>query len=68
MCFLLEWLNICSSDCQLLQASQERNYHIFYCMLAGMSAEQKKTLSLGKATDFNFLTKVFNQLLTKHHK
>ncbi|XP_062337712.1 unconventional myosin-VIIb [Osmerus eperlanus] len=49
--YLLETSRVCH------QASEERNYHVFYCMLAGMSAEQKKMLSLGDATDFNFLTK-----------
>ncbi|KAM6921827.1 unconventional myosin-VIIb [Xenentodon cancila] len=37
------------------QAPEERNYHVFYYMLVGMSAEQKKTLSLGTAADFKYL-------------
>lgn len=42
----------------LLQAPGERNYHIFYYMLMGMSAEQKKILSLGNAAQYNYLTMV----------
>ena len=41
-----------------VQAPEERNYHIFYCMLMGMSAEQKKILSLGNAAQYNYLTMV----------
>uniref|UniRef100_A0A8C6ZEY3 Myosin VIIA n=1 Tax=Nothoprocta perdicaria TaxID=30464 RepID=A0A8C6ZEY3_NOTPE len=37
------------------QAQDERNYHVFYCMLRGMTMEQKKKLGLGKATDYNYL-------------
>lgn len=40
------------------QALDERNYHIFYCMLEGMSEEQKKKLGLGEATDYNYLAMV----------
>lgn len=42
----------------VIQALEERNYHIFYCMLAGVTAEEKATLSLGKAEEYRFLTKV----------
>uniref|UniRef100_A0AAQ5YJ67 Myosin VIIBb n=1 Tax=Amphiprion ocellaris TaxID=80972 RepID=A0AAQ5YJ67_AMPOC len=38
-------------------ALEERNYHIFYCMLAGITAEEKKNLSLGNAKEYKFLTK-----------
>lgn len=41
-----------------LQAPDERNYHVFYCMLRGMTLEQKKKLGLGKATDYNYLAMV----------
>lgn len=41
-----------------VQAPEERNYHIFYYMLEGMPAEKKKTLSLGRASDYNYLTMV----------
>ncbi|XP_019936002.2 unconventional myosin-VIIa [Paralichthys olivaceus] len=48
--YLLEKSRVCR------QAPQERNYHIFYYMLMGMSAEQKKILSLGNASEYNYLT------------
>ncbi|NWU13626.1 MYO7A protein, partial [Cephalopterus ornatus] len=47
--YLLEKSRVCR------QAQDERNYHVFYCMLRGMSMEQKKKLGLGKATDYNYL-------------
>ncbi|XP_033507095.2 unconventional myosin-VIIa-like [Epinephelus lanceolatus] len=49
--YLLEKSRVCH------QALQERNYHIFYCMLAGVTAEQKKTLSLQDAQEYKFLSK-----------
>ncbi|XP_064186818.1 unconventional myosin-VIIa [Anguilla rostrata] len=48
--YLLEKSRVCR------QAAEERNYHIFYCMLMGMTAEQKKILSLGNAAEYNYLT------------
>lgn len=42
----------------IFKAPQERNYHIFYCMLSGMQSEQKKILSLGNASQFKYLTEV----------
>ncbi|XP_059197185.1 unconventional myosin-VIIb [Centropristis striata] len=48
--YLLEKSRVCR------QAPEERNYHIFYYMLMGMPAEQKKNLSLGDATEYNYLT------------
>ncbi|XP_035578871.1 unconventional myosin-VIIa [Zalophus californianus] len=47
--YLLEKSRVCR------QASDERNYHVFYCMLEGMSADQKKKLGLGQASDYNYL-------------
>uniref|UniRef100_A0A8C3VGU1 Myosin VIIA n=1 Tax=Catagonus wagneri TaxID=51154 RepID=A0A8C3VGU1_9CETA len=47
--YLLEKSRVCR------QAPDERNYHVFYCMLAGMGEEQKKKLGLGQATDYNYL-------------
>ncbi|XP_032907137.1 unconventional myosin-VIIa isoform X1 [Catharus ustulatus] len=47
--YLLEKSRVCR------QAPDERNYHVFYCMLRGMTVEQKKKLGLGKATDYNYL-------------
>ena len=41
--------------------ADERNYHIFYCMLAGMSAEEKKQLDVKEATDFFYLIQVGRQ-------
>ncbi|XP_028930002.1 unconventional myosin-VIIb [Ornithorhynchus anatinus] len=48
--FLLEKSRVCR------QAPEERNYHIFYCMLMGMNAEQKKMLNLGTASEYHYLT------------
>ena len=36
----------------------ERNYHIFYCMLAGLSKVEKSALELQSASDYNYLTQV----------
>ncbi|XP_073404724.1 unconventional myosin-VIIa isoform X2 [Dendrobates tinctorius] len=47
--YLLEKSRVCR------QAPDERNYHVFYCMLKGMPPDQKKKLGLGKATDYNYL-------------
>ncbi|KAG9494320.1 hypothetical protein GDO78_001923 [Eleutherodactylus coqui] len=45
---------------QILEANPimegERNYHIFYCMLLGMSSEEKKKLKLEKSSDYKYLT------------
>ncbi|XP_071481715.1 myosin-VIIa-like [Diadema antillarum] len=38
------------------QLPDERNYHIFYCVLAGMPEEEKKELELTKAEDYYYLT------------
>uniref|UniRef100_A0A8C3SBV2 Myosin VIIB n=1 Tax=Chelydra serpentina TaxID=8475 RepID=A0A8C3SBV2_CHESE len=48
--FLLEKSRVCR------QAPEERNYHIFYCMLMGMNPEQKKMLNLGTASEYTYLT------------
>lgn len=39
-----------------LQACDERNYHIFYCMLNGMTADEKKKLWLSRPSDYTYLT------------
>uniref|UniRef100_T1IYK7 Myosin motor domain-containing protein n=1 Tax=Strigamia maritima TaxID=126957 RepID=T1IYK7_STRMM len=38
------------------QAQNERNYHIFYCMLSGLSRDEKNKLDLQDATHYNYLT------------
>lgn len=38
------------------QAIDERNYHIFYCMLAGLSKEDKLKLELQDASKYYYLT------------
>uniref|UniRef100_A0A3Q1FDI1 Unconventional myosin-VIIb-like n=1 Tax=Acanthochromis polyacanthus TaxID=80966 RepID=A0A3Q1FDI1_9TELE len=48
--YLLEKSRVCR------QAPEERNYHIFYYMLMGMPADQKKILSLGSAAEYKYLT------------
>ncbi|XP_036751359.2 unconventional myosin-VIIa [Manis pentadactyla] len=47
--YLLEKSRVCR------QAPDERNYHVFYCMLEGMSEDQKERLGLGQAADYNYL-------------
>lgn len=38
------------------QNPDERNYHIFYCLLAGLSAEDKKKLFLTSPSSYRYLT------------
>ena len=45
------------------QNPQERNYHVFYCMLAGLSKEHKEKLHLKDASHYKYLTGVRNALL-----
>ncbi|KAM4859026.1 unconventional myosin-VIIb isoform 2-T2 [Thomomys bottae] len=48
--FLLEKSRVCR------QALEERNYHIFYCMLMGMNTEEKLLLGLGTPSEYHYLT------------
>lgn len=38
------------------QGSDERNYHVFYCMLAGMTREERQKLELTDASQYKYLT------------
>lgn len=49
--YLLEKIRIVS------QAKEERNYHIFYCILAGLGNEERSRLHLTKAADYAYLNK-----------
>lgn len=40
------------------QSLDERNYHVFYCMLAGLSKEEKQKLELEDASSYKYLTGV----------
>ncbi|XP_026756865.2 myosin-VIIa-like [Galleria mellonella] len=39
----------------VFQNQGERNYHIFYALVEGLSSEEKKKLDLGRPTDYNYL-------------
>ena len=39
------------------KAKDERNYHIFYCMLCGLSGDERKKLELSNARDYEYLRK-----------
>lgn len=52
------WILLDSIDFIPFQARDERNYHVFYCMLAGMSREEKQALDLTSASDYVYLNQV----------
>ncbi|XP_038134791.1 unconventional myosin-VIIa-like [Cyprinodon tularosa] len=49
--YLLEKSRLCH------QTPEERNYHIFYCLLAGTNSEERKTLGLKRSKTYNYLSK-----------
>lgn len=49
------------------QASDERNYHIFYCLIAGLTESEKQELSLSNVEDFYYLHQVSCRLLVRFH-
>ena len=38
------------------QAKNERNFHIFYCMIAGLSEGEKRELQIGDVSKFHYLS------------
>jgi myosin-9 len=50
--YLLEKSRICS------QGRNERNYHVFYYLLAGVSELERQLLHLQRTEDYNYLSKV----------
>lgn len=48
------------------QAKSERNYHIFYEMLAGLSPNEKHPLYLQEAETYYYLNQVKNTLPQAH--
>lgn len=55
--YLLEKSRICS------QGRNERNYHVFYYLLAGASESEKQLLHLQKTENYNYLSKVCYKLI-----
>ncbi|CAN7975068.1 unnamed protein product [Ixodes persulcatus] len=53
--YLLEKSRIVS-QASLLPLSPSRNYHIFYCMLSGLSKEDKAKLEIQDASKYHYLT------------
>lgn len=44
------------------QNQEERNYHVFYCLLAGLGRDDKRKLELGDASQYKYLTGVSQML------
>ncbi|VEL38500.1 unnamed protein product [Protopolystoma xenopodis] len=40
----------------ITQASGERNYHVFYCLIAGLSDIEKESLGLSNTENYHYLT------------
>lgn len=38
------------------QGAEERNYHVFYCLLAGLNKDEKKKLELGDPSEYRYLS------------
>ncbi|MED6273572.1 hypothetical protein CHARACLAT_007774 [Characodon lateralis] len=49
--YLLEKSRVCH------QAPEERNYHIFYCLMAGTTSEERKALNLEYSKEYVYLIK-----------
>lgn len=47
----------------VLQAKNERNYHIFYEMLAGLPSQQKQAFYLQEAETYYYLNQVEDSLI-----
>lgn len=43
------------------QGKDERNYHVFYCLLAGLSRDEKKKLELTEPSEYRYLSGVRSQ-------
>ena len=50
------------------QNPNERNYHIFYCMLQGLSKEHKDKLHLKEASNYKYLTGVSENQIESRFK
>lgn len=48
---------------RVLQAKNERNYHIFYEMLAGLPSQQKQAFYLQEAETYYYLNQVEDSLI-----
>lgn len=44
------------------QSTDERNYHVFYCILAGLTKEEKLKLELGEPSQYRYLTGVSSMI------
>lgn len=52
------WIWVNSMNCVPCQAHGERNYHVFYELLAGLPAEQKEKMYLQEAESYFYLNQV----------